>query len=395
MFKWYVIVLLASIIGGWIAYPVTYPLIIDGVKRGSLAEIDWSKFEPGSLSPDTENSTRDGGSREEVMQTVAPEDNRFDAVVMIDGNQHQATGCIVMRQDNYYIVTSQHALAGNQKLTVSDGRGRALRGKKMLAAQTGDVVMIEIESPPEGIASMAIAQDVDGVTRAGDEILIAGDGRAIGIVELEAGKLMSVEPEVLEVEVRVYPGLRGAPLYHPKSRSLLGVLAESYEGSIDGNARGTIGGASVDPGAALSVRYFGQRLDTITQWEALDWQSFQAASTAAANAREELNQLACFVSGRPGYSALKDLKTAETQTNQMLANPSLSQRDREKAVEELLRIARSISSRNLNILKKSKIYYIHRQDMKELAAIAEKINTTITHAERNVEDFGRERGFRF
>ena len=396
--KWYVIILLGTTVGGWFAYPYAYPVIAETIKRGNLPKIDWDRLKPGSLAPGYESS----GGYEEVgltsggkrMKKLAPNDRRFDGVVMIEGSAHRSTGFIIKPEDTYFIVTSQHALAGNRKLTIRDAKGRTLRGKNMRAAMLEDIVMMEIDSPPAGLPFFRVASDVDRTAKLQDEIMIAGDGEGTGVVKLTVGRLQAIESVILEVNNDILSALRGGPLFHPGSGTVIGVLAEATKSSMGAAVRG-VPGRSSDGTSTEGILYFGHRIDKIDKWQPLDWSDFHEASVAAQRAKSELQMVAAFLSGDGGYSRLKELKVAEEKAAMTLANRSLSKRDRQKAVEELLRVARSIAERRVLQLKNTKMYFIHRQDMKDLKALAKQVKDDLTLAEEEGEGFVKRHGLRW
>ena len=393
MFKWYVIMLLGAVVGGWFAYPFAHPVLVEVAESGAVPEMDWNKLKPGSLLDPGKNSPTPS-TVGKTTQPIAPGDYRFGAVVMIEGNDHPATGCIIRRDGVFYIVTSQHALAGNRKLKITDSKGTEFRGKKMVAAKTADVVLIEIDSAPDDLVAMPVAENVDGVAKVDDKLLIPGDGKGLGAIEVGVGQLTAIEPVVLVANLDIYPSLRGAPIFHAQSRSMIGIIAEATEASMGSEVKGVRARRSSSKRGVVVNRYFGHRLDTIEQWEVLDWSLFQLTSTAIVDAREDLEKVSRFVSGNAGNETLPELKEAEMRATEVLANPTLSQRDRQKAVGELLRIARFIVSRRMDPLLKSNLYYIHRQDVRELTALSDGIKAEITRTESNVEDFGRQRGFK-
>ena len=48
----------------------------------------------------------------------------IDAVVMIEGDESQGTGCIIREGRKYYLYTAAHVLSGNTKLSVTNAEGR-------------------------------------------------------------------------------------------------------------------------------------------------------------------------------------------------------------------------------------------------------------------------------
>lgn len=394
MSRWYAIILVAAVVGGWIAYPSLYPFLAETARLGRLPAIDWNRLKPGALV--SGGTAAERGAEWPRLEKVAITDHRFDAVVIIEGNAKRGTGFIIKRDGVPCIVTSQHALAGNSKLVIRDTAGRGFKGGRMFAARDADVAMIEIEAPEPGLPSLAVAGDVAGMVRPGEEILLAGDAQGTGVIKLSPGKVQAIEPVFVAITNTVYSGLRGAPLYHPDSRSVIGVLAEAPESPLRNRNRGSLVHRSERPAAAgPPSRFFGHRLDTITEWEALDWGDFQEATAAAEQGRNELEMVFHFVSGRRGYGSLRELKAAEEKARMRLANRTLSQRDRQKTVEELLRLARSVVDRRLALLNRMRLSHIHREDLKELGALAEEIRKEIAVAEQDCESFAHRLGLHY
>lgn len=411
MLKWYALVLIGAAIGGWLLYPFAYPAVTKVVASGELPKIDWSRLKPASLAMLKEGPV---SSVEEYPDStisappkavlpkripIASGDRRFDPVVMIEGSGHRATGCIIKRGESFYILTSQHALEGNPRLKVTDSAGREFRGRKIIAAQNADVAMIEIESPPADLAHMQVAQNVEAIAKLQDKLLIAGDSSSDGVLEMERGKLRAIDSSVLDIEAKIYPGLRGAPIFHPESRAMIGIVAEVGEGTMEemrktlkADVSGVIGDAVLSPELTVSVYYIGQRIDTIDRWELLDWSDFQSAAATIKEARIQLDQILRFLSGDSGYWGIPELQKAEREVRQLLIDPTRSQSDRLNAVEDIIQVAQSMTSRLSQDLKKAKYYHIHKRDFVELMRIVKEIGSVAKEANDDLEGFGRQFG---
>ena len=67
------------------------------------------------------------------------------AVVTIRGDKGSGTGFVAKFQGNLVIVTNQHVLANNAKLTIVDNQGKNLTGSKFAAASDADIAMIQLD----------------------------------------------------------------------------------------------------------------------------------------------------------------------------------------------------------------------------------------------------------
>ena len=88
----------------------------------------------------------DGAEAKRNRDATLP-DEVMAAVVTIQEDQGSGTGFVAKFRGNLVIVTNQHVLGNNRRLTIKGNRGLQQKGSKFAAGSDADIAMIQLDMP--------------------------------------------------------------------------------------------------------------------------------------------------------------------------------------------------------------------------------------------------------
>jgi len=118
-------------------------------------------------------------------------------------------------------------------------------------------------------AAPELMTDLDAVVRIGDEILVPGNAEGAGVIKPFHGRIVGIGPNLVEVDAPFVPGNSGSPIIHQASGKVVGVATYLMTRKVDQSGTGKV---------ETVVRRFGYRIDSVKQWEAVNWPRFYAQS---------------------------------------------------------------------------------------------------------------------
>jgi hypothetical protein len=160
-----------------------------------------------------------------------------------------------------YLITNQHVMAGLLKPTFTEPGGAPLQVGDAAAAVDHDIMAFGINHEGPGIEMM---YEIEKNASVGDEVAVLGNPSAFGVIRPLSGKILGFGPNLIEISVPIVGGNSGSPIIHLKTGKVIGVVSHMLR-MVDTGEEGN---------AALKVRRFGYRLDSIKQWEPVRWDYF-------------------------------------------------------------------------------------------------------------------------
>ena len=221
------------------------------------------------------------------------------SVVFIAGDRGTGTGFVAKIRDIPCVVTNLHVLGNNEEFKVKTLGGEPLAVQGISAAIGRDIALLRIVGPlPAGLAPLPLAPDVVKAAQEGDAVVVAGDRLGAGITAQTGGRLVGFGPARVEVSATFQNGNDGGPIINLATGEVLGVATYALSAIVDADtllqAR-TSGLSSVSaprlqtsrggviPADArwsgyfrTDTRWFGYRLDSVSNWEAIDWNKWHA-----------------------------------------------------------------------------------------------------------------------
>jgi hypothetical protein len=229
-------------------------------------------------------ATTDTASSDDQAASLLRE-HRSD-VVLIKGKAGAGSGFVITLNGRKFLASNAHVLAGIRSPTFTP-LDRSLLKLKPGAASVAvghDVILLEVLQGGNG---MPLVDSFETEVAVNDPIAVYGNTGGSDVVTLIKGKLLGIGPNRIEINAEIEHGNSGSPIIHVPSGKVIGVAAYATADDLLSGEK--------------KIRRFGYRLDSVKQWQPVDWGRFYAeadqlektlnTTTELAKALLELNGL--------------------------------------------------------------------------------------------------------
>lgn len=324
---------------------------------GQFSAARGTQEKPHELAPEPTpaEEVKPGGFSVSPKVSEFIEANR-NALFVIEGEKGRGSGFVCNMDGQTMALTNAHVLAGNPqpKFTTMDGAKMEL-GAAFLGVDH-DVCKISVSNPP---ACLEVMTPADGVPKIGDAIAVLGNSEGAGVIKPLEGKIVGLGPNLIEVDAPFVPGNSGSPIIHLASGKVIGIATYLIIRKVDENDA---------KGMESSVRRFGYRLDSMKNWEALNWPRFYTQATQAqgiVDVGEEFAELLAFFRKKTpmpqlGNNAVR--RAVRTFEERLSTGRRMSEADMAAARREFLGNLRSATRSDLATFDSRTAYdYFRRQ----------------------------------
>jgi S1-C subfamily serine protease len=195
------------------------------------------------------------------------------AVVLVTGDNAEGTGFMVKTPDGPAIITNIHVIANNPNLKITTNTGALVTVLSEKGASDRDLAMLAIKDFG-GYSYLDVSTDISQTVQPGDEVITPGNSQGGEVMLNTPGKVLGIGPTRIEFDNPIYHGNSGGPVFHTKSGKVLGVVTEAIKVNMT-NDLDKASFASRNSAISGSMRYFGLRIDTVTNWIPIDSRTFQ------------------------------------------------------------------------------------------------------------------------
>jgi len=292
-------------------------------------------------------------------QALAP--GEMEGIVLIDGDEGTATGFMTRIRGVDFVVTNQHVLGQNKKITLKDLHGNVVPVQGIFGAVGSDIALLRIA---KGGGSLKVAGDVLKSVKIGDKVVVVGNRLGGGVATQTSGQVLGVGPTRIEVNANFEPGNSGSPIFDLATHEVVGVAtyAETRRITVEeGSSASRYGGQLSSEPAKVEKRWFGYRLDGITKWEAINLDKWHAQSERIGKFRDLSEALASVV--RLDFRSAASNERLAPYIGDFEAHVAQMQRDPvgiARAVKDLMRTMRSIAEVGINDLSSDDYYDYYR-----------------------------------
>lgn len=186
-----------------------------------------------------------------------------EALLIVESKEGSGSGFVAKIGGKDYLVSNAHVIAGASQLQMKLLSGAVLTPGKGRLAVAHDLAIFETPTAPLSLeASANVATDV----AIGDEVVIYGNSLGASVVTELKGKVIGIGPNEIEVDAPFVPGNSGSPIIHVRTGKVIAIA--SYIRTEKNTELTKDSGIN-------EIRRFGYRLDTVTQWQDLQWAIFQ------------------------------------------------------------------------------------------------------------------------
>ena len=166
------------------------------------------------------------------------------------------------------MVTNIHVIANNPNLKITTNTGAFITMVSAKGASDRDLAMLSIKDGP--YSYLDVSTDISQTVQPGDDVITPGNSQGGEVMLNTAGKVLGIGPERIEIDNPIYHGNSGGPVFHVKSSKVLGVVTEATKVDVS-NDLDKASFASRSSAISGTMRYFGLRLDTVSEWVPIDW----------------------------------------------------------------------------------------------------------------------------
>lgn len=185
-------------------------------------------------------------------------DYRSD-IVLIKGKAGSGSGFVITLNGHKFLASNAHVMAAIRAPTFSPLDRTLLRLKPGAAsvAVGHDVILLEVQQGGNG---MPLVESFETEVAVNDPIAVYGNTGGGDVVTVIKGKLLGIGPNRIEINAEIERGNSGSPIIHVPSGKVIGVATYATADDLLSGEK--------------KIRRFGYRLDTVKQWQPVDWGRF-------------------------------------------------------------------------------------------------------------------------
>lgn len=193
----------------------------------------------------------------------------IECVVLIEGDVGSGTGFLCFHDDEFFIYTNAHVLAGNRRLRITTPSGKTLSNYKYIETapkgyDNGDLVRLALSETVE--KALRLVEGADGPKIDG-EVWALGNSQGSGVIRSLEGKVVGVGPARIEITSEIVKGNSGGPVIDDLFR-VVGVSSFG-EYRVDIWSKGT---------QLEGVRRFALRPEAVDGWDRFSSSDFLRVS---------------------------------------------------------------------------------------------------------------------
>ena len=222
---------------------------------------------PPPAAPPTPASTAAPGAQQKSGTANASElfKTYHDSFAFASGTDTRGGGFVTTMNGGNFLFTSAHVAAAMHGPRFCTVDGTAFNTGVASVAVAEDVLCMNV---PAGGKPLEILEQLDTNAAVGDAVVLFERGLGPGEVNTITGKIVGIDPGLVEVDAPFTSSDSGSPIIHLKSGKVIGVA----DCNVPDNYNATPG---ANPGQPV-VRRFASRLDSIKAWQPVNWLAFEA-----------------------------------------------------------------------------------------------------------------------
>ena len=291
-----------------------------------------------------------------------------DGLVFVEGKTGQGSGFIVDYKGQKYLFTNAHVMAGVRAPQFKLLDRSPVRVGAAVAAVAHDIVALGVL---DGGTAIPCVESLDKEVSIGDAVVVLGNAEGAGVVNLLQGAIVGIGPNLVEVDAPFVPGNSGSPIIHLRSGKVIGIATYmTIRRSGDRTER---------------VRRFGYRLDSVQQWQPVDWTRFYAEADSMDKIEKTTAEFGVLLedfnkNGKPTRSYNSPAIRNAVDAFAASTRPASGKSDAEQGAERLLSSLRTASSRDVREAKVSIGYDFFKRQLENEMRDREEITKIFDQA---------------
>ena len=300
-----------------------------------------------------------------------------EKLVFAESNGGRGSGFICKLDGKYVLMSNQHVIGGNPNVRFTTLSQTALKPGGARAAVGHDLIAYD---SPGAFAAFEVETNVLQNVSVGDSIVVLGNMEGASVIKPLHGKVVAVGPNLVEISAEFMPGNSGSPIVHLDSGKVIGVATYAIIRKVD----------SLTQSGPGSVRRFGYRIDSVKNWQPIDWSIYQTEAAAISRVSEFsasiIRLLGDIRRGRVNGANHSDsrLKPAINEL-EPLYRSGLNANDRKRSVQGFLRMLRNAVQRDVEELRARLRYDYFQREIAEESKFREEIYKGLGEAIGSIE----------
>jgi hypothetical protein len=281
-------------------------------------------------------------------------------LVFVESPDGKGSGFVCKMNGKNVLVTNQHVIAGNPAARFTTLGQTVLKPQAARAAAGHDLIAYD---SPGAFSAFEMETDVLRNVSVGDPVVVLGNTEGASVIKPLHGKVVAIGPNLIEISNEFMPGNSGSPIVHLKSGKVVGVATYAIIRNVDTLTKS-------GPG---SVRRFGYRLDSVQQWQPVDWATYQAEAASvgkvSAFSQAVMSLLIDLKRGPLNPARYTDarLKAAIAELAPLYTRTGVNIVDRKRFAHNFLRVLRNSVQRDVEDLKTRLRYDYFQREIAEEA----------------------------
>jgi hypothetical protein len=176
-----------------------------------------------------------------------------------EGKTGKGSGFIADFKGQKFLLSNVHVIAGIKSAVFTPLDRSPVKIGNGSVAVGHDILALSVIA---GGSAIPMVESVDKEVLIGDPVVVLGNAEGAGVINTLEGKIIGIGPERIEVDAPFVPGNSGSPIIHLPTGKVIGIASYMSVKKIGPREE--------------KVRRFGYRLDSVTQWQAINWNWFYA-----------------------------------------------------------------------------------------------------------------------
>jgi len=260
--------------------------------------------------------------------------DKKDAMVVITGDKGSGTGFFAKIKDTVFLVTNMHVISGQASIKAKTMGGTDVQITGLYGAHDADIALLKLATVPT--AYFESEGSVNTANKTGDPILIPGNSLGGGTILQTEGTIVAIGPAKIEHNAPTFHGNSGSPILSTANWKVLGVDTESVTVSMSDKSDSA---SANNAGSQIksSIRLFGYRLDSVSQWDAIDPAKFAQQSKKLEEADDLMTSVhAVLKREEQGWRKNQFTNSAMTSLRTLLSKPRVAPTEVKAKVETVV-----------------------------------------------------------
>ncbi len=222
-------------------------------------------------------------------------EEQLAGVVLIEGDKGVATGFLAKVRGVLCVVTNLHVLGDNEKVIVKDMEGRVVAVQSIAGAVGADIALLRVANPSKVANPLDTADDVLKTAKIGDKVMVVGNRLGGGVATQTSGQIKGIGPARVELDANFQHGNSGSPIFDLTTKQVVGVAAYTETNLVETQV---VRRRKTSTDLVPETRWFGFRIDTVKEWQEIDWTTWRAQSQRVNDFRDDSIAMRALLEGQ-------------------------------------------------------------------------------------------------